>query len=154
VIDANREAVLRRALPGLARKEEAMVHAIGVMPDHVHVVVSIPPKVAISKVVNRLKGSSRRLLGHDEQAASGEPWIRWQSEYGLLSFAESNLKAVVAYVTHKRCAGHGSVRILDPYPAPRTGGRRLPLARKANEAAAAALQIQAAAAVRRRPVAR
>jgi putative transposase len=102
VIDADREAVLRRALPGMARQDEALVHAIGIMPDHVHVVLSIPPKVAIASVVNRLKGSSSHLLGHDGQAADSEAWPGWQAEYGVLSFAESNLKSLVDYAVHQR----------------------------------------------------
>jgi putative transposase len=102
VIDADREAVLRRALPGMARRDEALVHAIGIMPDHVHVVLSIPPRVTVSSVVNRLKGASSHLLGQDGHAADSEAWPGWQAEYGVLSFAESNLESLVEYAVHQR----------------------------------------------------
>jgi putative transposase len=57
VIDDRMEEILARAIPGIAREDGALSHAIGVMPDHVHVAISIPPKHSVAAVVNRIKGS-------------------------------------------------------------------------------------------------
>lgn len=38
------------------------LHELSVQPDHVHLLLQIPPRVSVSKVVNLLKGGSSRIL--------------------------------------------------------------------------------------------
>jgi len=85
-------------IPGIAREEGALVHATGTMPDHVHVAVSIPPRVAIAHVVMRIKGSTSHLFNHDAEA---ETWHGWQAEYGVVSLSEKALPQVVEYVRNQ-----------------------------------------------------
>ena len=42
----------------LARQKESQVEAGHLMPDHVHMMISIPPKYAVSQVVGFIKGKS------------------------------------------------------------------------------------------------
>ena len=74
------------------------MHAIGTMPDHVHVAISIPPRVAIAQVVSRLKGSTSYRFGHDDRK---ESWTGWQAEYGVISITEKVLPDVVEYVRNQ-----------------------------------------------------
>lgn len=67
-------------------------HAIGFMPDHVHVAVSIPPRHAVSEVMKRLKGASSHAVRAEH------PAFTWQTEYGALSFGDKALPTVTAYV--------------------------------------------------------
>ena len=87
----------------------ALVHAVGVMPDHVHVVASIPPSVAISVVIGEMKGKSSHALNAQFAEASGATFA-WQSEYGLLSFGESALQRVTAYANNQ-AAHHATQRL-------------------------------------------
>ena len=43
---------------GLARQKESLIEEGHLMPDHVHMIISIPPKYAVSQVVGYLKGKS------------------------------------------------------------------------------------------------
>lgn len=83
--------------------DELRVHviAIGTMPDHIHVVASIPPSLAISEVVKTMKGRSSRIVSQDRGADSMDTF-GWQSEYGVLSFGDQALTSVVDYVEHQR----------------------------------------------------
>ncbi|MBX3071907.1 MAG: IS200/IS605 family transposase [Thermomicrobiales bacterium] len=101
VIDEARSELLMRVLPGLARQDRSLIHGIGLMPEHVHVAISIPPAVAIAKVVNRLKGSSSHLMFDEERDTGNDTWPGWAEGYGVLSFRENELKSVVHYVTHQ-----------------------------------------------------
>ena len=38
------------------------LHELNVQPDHLHLLLQIPPSVSVAKVVNLLKGRSSRLL--------------------------------------------------------------------------------------------
>jgi putative transposase len=70
------------------------------MPDHVHVVVSIPPKFAVTELIGRMKGiSSRRVNMVDGNVADG---FGWQPEYGLFTFGQRALEDVVSYVENQR----------------------------------------------------
>lgn len=97
-IDDARSAVLMEMIPGIAREEGALIHAIGTMPDHVQVAISIPPRVAIAQVVSRIKGSTSHRFGHDERA---DTWNGWQAEYGVISLTEKSLPRVVEYVRNQ-----------------------------------------------------
>ena len=42
----------------LARQKESLIEEGHIMPDHVHMMISIPPKYAVSQVVGFIKGKS------------------------------------------------------------------------------------------------
>lgn len=77
-----------------------MVHAVGIMPEHVHVAVSIPPSLSISNVVKERKGESS-LLVNRTGAEHGADTFGWQGEYGVLSFGERSLATIVSYVENQ-----------------------------------------------------
>jgi putative transposase len=60
LITDSRVELIRSSLTATALEHESIVHAIGIMPDHVHVAVSIPPKIAVADLVGRMKGASSR----------------------------------------------------------------------------------------------
>ena len=86
------EAVVRAA----AEDGRVLVHAVGCMPDHVHVAASVPPALAVAAVVKRWKGSSSHLL--NRHRGEGGDRFGWQAEYGVHTFGRDALPRVVAYV--------------------------------------------------------
>jgi len=42
----------------LVEQKESRIEEGHLMPDHVHMIISIPPKIAVSKVIGFLKGKS------------------------------------------------------------------------------------------------
>ncbi len=76
------------------------VYAVNGLPDHVHMVLSIPPKHSVSNVVKHLKGNSSHFINH---ALPAEPELfAWQRGYGYLSLGESQLARAVAYVENQK----------------------------------------------------
>ena len=73
--------------------------AIGVMPDHVHVLVRIPPTAVISTLVKELKGSSSHLMTH--VIAPGN-FFKWQGYYGAFSLAQQDVGRVQSYVREQK----------------------------------------------------
>jgi putative transposase len=49
---------LGEVLRGLAEQKESRIEEGHLMPDHVHMMISIPPKHAVSQVVGYIKGKS------------------------------------------------------------------------------------------------
>jgi putative transposase len=91
------EATTARVIRLVGDEVRAHVIAVGMVPDHIHVVASIPPSIAIAEVVKRMKGRSARLINHDRDEHAVDAF-GWQPEYGVLSFGESALSRVVDYV--------------------------------------------------------
>ena len=93
------EAQLHRAIVAKAQHLGALVHAVGGIEDHVHLVASVAPKIAISEFVRQVKGSSSHFANHEMQLPYG---FCWQSEYGVVTFDDKSLDAVVSYVRNQR----------------------------------------------------
>jgi putative transposase len=94
LIEAAWEAELHGYIWGKAAAHECIPYAVGGMQDHIHLVIAIPPKVCVAALIGQLKGSSSH---HINQRCPSAPLL-WQVEYGVLSFSESALPALVNYV--------------------------------------------------------
>ena len=62
LINPQREAELYRYIIAKADAHRCIVHAIGGMEEHIHLVVSIPPVLSIADFVKQIKGSGCWLL--------------------------------------------------------------------------------------------
>ena|SRR5215217_3762982 len=91
---------IRRSLKMTSEDLDLIPHAIGVMPDHVHFAVSIPPKLAVADVVRRLKGGSSHAV--NEARGMTYPRFWWQPDYGVVTFGERSLEQVIAYLRGQR----------------------------------------------------
>jgi putative transposase len=73
--------------------------------DHVHLLVGYPPKVALSKLVNSLKGvSARRLRAADLPEVRSKLWGEhfWSPSYCAVSCGGAPLETVKRYVEQQR----------------------------------------------------
>ena len=97
-IDAETAELSQRSFRATCHDLHIIVHAIGTMPDHVHLAVSIPPTVAVTDAISRLKGSASHLVN---RAMTRDDNFSWQNEYAVHSFGERHLPAVVDYVLNQ-----------------------------------------------------
>jgi len=98
LIESMWEADLHGYIWGKATALECIPHAIHGMADHLHVVISIPPKLAVATLVGQLKGASSHHV--NENYADGS--FAWQTEYGVFSFSEQALPSIVEYVKNQK----------------------------------------------------
>ena len=99
LIDASFEPELNRAIAAKAKEMGGFFHAIGGIEEHVHLAVSIPPKVAPAKFIGDVKGSSSHYVNH---IIKPDFEFYWQDEYGVLSFGEKNLPGIVRYIHNQK----------------------------------------------------
>jgi putative transposase len=85
--------------------------------DHVHLLVVYPPKVALSKLVNSLKGVSSRLLREwrPEMRGRYQDGVLWSPSYFVASCGGAPLTVIAEYVKSQREATSGRSR-LPPRP--------------------------------------
>jgi len=70
-------AVLRR----LAKQRESLIEEGHLMPDHVHIMISIPPKYSVAQVIGYIKGKSaihiaREFAGRKRNFVGQHFWAR------------------------------------------------------------------------------
>ena len=108
IVDGALEEVVETCIRTTCKDQRAVLHAIAVMPDHVHVAVSIPPGVAVSTFVGRLKGAWSHAANAERSGT-----FAWQAEYGALTFGEKALPDVIADVNNPQ-ARHADQRLWPP----------------------------------------
>jgi len=86
-------------LSGIARENQIMSLKIGGTEDHVHLVLGLPPALALSKGVQLLKGGSSKWIADSFSTLRG---FRWQDGYGAFTVSKSNLSEVIKYVENQR----------------------------------------------------
>src|SRR5215467_11412980 len=82
-------------LGGIARENEMKALEIGGMPDHVHILLSMPSTVSIAKALQLVKGGSSKWV-HDtfpEHRA-----FAWQVKYGAFTVSVSQLDKIIDYI--------------------------------------------------------
>ena len=80
---------------GIARENGMKTLALGGMADHLHLLISLPAKLSLSKAMQLLKGSSSKWV-HDtfpEHRLFG-----WQEGYGAFSIGISDVDRTVNYI--------------------------------------------------------
>jgi putative transposase len=96
--------VLYPFIENRAKRFGSYVHSIGGIEDHIHLAISIPASSTVSDIIDRLKEGSTRFLNNELGITSG---FSWQHGFGVISFSETSLPAVVGYVLCQK-ARHGS----------------------------------------------
>jgi putative transposase len=95
LIESAWETSLHNVIAAKAKALGAFVYAVGGTDDHVHLAVSVPPKVALSTFIGQVKGNSSHFVNHELET---DIPFAWQAEYGVVSFGGKRLDMVVRYV--------------------------------------------------------
>jgi REP element-mobilizing transposase RayT len=82
-------------LGGIARQNKMKAIEIGGVEDHVHILLSLPSTMAISKVLQLMKGGSSKWI--QETYSEHRPFA-WQEEYGAFSVSVSQLDKTIEYI--------------------------------------------------------
>jgi len=86
-------------LGGIARQNQMKAIEIGGMPDHVHVLLSLPSTISISKALQLIKGGSSKWV---HETFPEHRLFGWQAKYGAFSVSVSQLDKTIAYRHHRK----------------------------------------------------
>ena len=98
LIDPGWEHDLYGYIWGKANALECLPQAIGGTSDHIHIAISIPPKLPVASLIGQLKGASSHHV--NEKYAGGV--FAWQTEYGVISLSEKSLPSIVHYINNQK----------------------------------------------------
>jgi putative transposase len=90
----------------LARRKESQIEEGHLVADHVHMLISIPPKYAVSQVIGYIKGKSAihlaRVYGEQKQNFVGQHF--WARGY-FVSTVGRDEAVIREYIPPARCGG-------------------------------------------------
>ena len=92
------ESLLHTYIRQKCQELKTFIYAMNGMPDHLHLVCSVPASIAVADFIGNIKGGSSHYMNHLDQSSP----LRWQPGYGYLTFAKSDLGRVVTYVDKQK----------------------------------------------------
>ena len=82
-------------LGGIARQNGMRAIEIGGMPDHVHILLSLPSTLSIAKAMQLLKGGSSKWV---HETFPEHRLFNWQVKYGAFGVSVSLLERTIGYI--------------------------------------------------------
>jgi len=98
-------------LGGIARENDVKAHLIGGIENHVHLLLGIPPALAVSKAVQLIKGGSSAWV---KETFGGTAGFGWQDGYGAFTVSKSLVPEVERYIRDQR-VHHGKKTFEEEY---------------------------------------
>ncbi len=87
------------------------IHAAGNIEDHAHVVLSIPPILAVADCVRHLKGASAHAINRMDKS-NGQ--FKWQGGYAALTVGEDSLEKLKEYAARQK-EHHRASKLIELY---------------------------------------
>ena len=73
-----------------------------VMPDHVHLLISIPPMVAVTDMISRIKGKSSHILREEFPSLESKLPTLWTRGKFVSTCGSVSLEVVMKYIAEQR----------------------------------------------------
>lgn len=90
---------LHKYITGIVQERDHKMLAIFCMPDHLHFLVGLKPRMAISDLVRDVKAGSSNFI-------NGQQWIHgkfcWQEGFGAFSYSRSQIDHVIQYILNQQ----------------------------------------------------
>ncbi len=104
VFDGDAIARLRTMFAKVCEDFEAMLIEMDGEDDHVHLLIEYPPKVAVSALVNSLKGASSRRLRTERPDIANRYWknMLWSPSYFAASCGGAPIGIVRQYIEQQQ----------------------------------------------------
>ena len=80
------------------KRYHLFLHEIGGIENHVHLLIYIPPKIAVSQAVKLIKGSSSYFVNKE---LMGENILYWQEGYGILTVSKDRVNFIRKYIQNQ-----------------------------------------------------
>ncbi|TAL60350.1 MAG: IS200/IS605 family transposase [Bacteroidetes bacterium] len=85
-------------ISGIISKQNQKLYIINGMPDHIHILVSMKPNLALSDLVKEIKEHSTKFI-NNEKLVKGK--FYWQEGFGGVSVSHSQLDVVINYIKNQ-----------------------------------------------------
>ena len=85
---------------GFCKKHQCLLYRIGGMPDHIHLLVSLHPTIAVSSFVHDLKIATNNFMTTNRDRFP--KFSNWEQGYCALTYSEADKDRVVQYIMNQK----------------------------------------------------
>lgn len=86
-------------IAGIIHQHKGIMLAIGGMPDHIHLLVTLPKNLAIADALRLIKANSSLWI---HRTFDEKKTFAWQGGYGAFTVSASNVEQVCRYIANQR----------------------------------------------------
>jgi putative transposase len=104
VLAAPVDTRLKELLGEVAAERGMTLHAVEVMPDHVHLFVEADPTLCVAEIVNRLKGRTSRVLRQEFPSLRSRLPTLWSRSYFAASVGVVSEATIRRYIAAQKSA--------------------------------------------------
>lgn len=97
ITEQSREEI-QKYITGIIAHNKCKLYAIYANPDHVHLLIAIPPSILIANLVRDIKANSSRFINEKKLLSHR---FGWQEGYGAFSYSQSQIEKVVTYILNQ-----------------------------------------------------
>ena len=98
-INEEHEKELYAYMLGIVRNKNGILYRIGGMPDHIHLLISLPATQSIASFVQELKISSSKWLKANPLFPN---FKHWSKEYAAFTYAQKDKDMIANYIKHQK----------------------------------------------------
>ncbi|MCQ2501885.1 MAG: IS200/IS605 family transposase [Lachnospiraceae bacterium] len=104
VLKGDTEARCRELLQEIAQEYCFQIHAMEIMPDHIHMLVDCRPQFYIPDMVKIMKGNTARRLFLERPELKKELWggHLWNPSYCVVTVSDRSYDQVKEYIDHQK----------------------------------------------------
>ena len=102
VIPFEHEQKLYAYLYGISKEQGGYTYRIGGMPNHIHILCSIPSTIQVSKFIMNLKRSSSLYLSSSEVSPFFPNFKGWAAKFGSFTRCTSSIEQQIQYIKSQK----------------------------------------------------
>jgi putative transposase len=99
-LDSDWETEVYRVIEAEAQKMETKTYALGIMPDHMHLLACISPDYSVETFLNLIRAVCAEYINHVIRPVTLVEWD--QDDYGVVTFERRHLPKMIAYVRNQK----------------------------------------------------
>jgi REP element-mobilizing transposase RayT len=111
VLPLSRSDELYRYIWGVIKNKDGVLYRINGMEEHVHILLSLPPTLALADFMRDMKAETSRML---KRTAGFEHFTAWGEGYAALSYSLRDKDKIVNYIRNQR-EHHKTVSFKEEY---------------------------------------
>ena len=96
------EERLNQIIGEVCQQHQAEIEDLEVMPDHIHLLVSVDPQFGIHRLMKLVKGRSSRLLRQEFPVLKRKLPTLWTNSYFVSTTAGAPLSVIKAYIEQQK----------------------------------------------------
>lgn len=96
---------------GYTRNKKAKLYRIGGMPDHIHMLIDIPPTIAVAEFMRGLKESTSKWLKGNP---SFPTFIGWGESYAAFTYSLDSKNVIIEYIKNQK-EHHKRISFVEEY---------------------------------------